>query len=445
MVLLGAVYDASPSDEQHWLEWKSTLDLTSKEVVATILSKAIIAFSNRDPAESARVVGGIGILLVGLEPGAVHGVTPVDNADLDQKICSYIGVDGPVWIPHWFTYQGKDVLIIEVQPPQWGDPIHVFRKDFDKIRDGQVYVRKHARSEPAVHADIARLADRRARSHVSEKLDIEVKAGYPQPLSRYIVADSDRDNYIKGERARLMRPLYDEQTRKRRSALSRAVLGDTFAAMTEMQRSISSMHSALTAPEDRTEEAYAAEVDAYLERLVAAWPEAIRSYAAGRIPAPVFSVVNHSSRNLRRLAIRLHVAGDADAQRYDKDWPTGSLPNLLPDPPRIWGPQTRLSFHTGFTVGGLRSSVYQPPIAPRTEIDHGGSFTLTFPAVDLRPHETEILDDMICVLIPSIRTEPVVATWTATATNIDARAEGQLTVLFDGPDVNIADLGRESR
>src|SRR5262245_55169541 len=81
IAILDAVFHASPSDEQSWLEWKSSLDLRSKEHIASIVAKAVLAFANRDPVEAARTVGGIGILIIGLEPGQVHGVSSIDNAD----------------------------------------------------------------------------------------------------------------------------------------------------------------------------------------------------------------------------------------------------------------------------------------------------------------------------------------------------------------------------
>lgn len=134
--VLDAVFRADGSDEQTWLEWKSTLDLRSREQMATVVAKAIIAMANRDPDQAAATVGGVGILLIGLEPGAVHGIEPVDNADLDQLISPYVGADGPVWTPHWTQYRGRQVLIIEIAAPRWGDPIYCFHKEFPRVLDG---------------------------------------------------------------------------------------------------------------------------------------------------------------------------------------------------------------------------------------------------------------------------------------------------------------------
>jgi len=55
--VLDAVYRADASDEQTWLEWKSTLNLRSKADMATIVAKAIIAMANRDPDKAAATVG----------------------------------------------------------------------------------------------------------------------------------------------------------------------------------------------------------------------------------------------------------------------------------------------------------------------------------------------------------------------------------------------------
>ncbi|MFD5566279.1 hypothetical protein [Kitasatospora griseola] len=51
--LLQAVLGASDADEQRWLEWKSSLDLTSAHGAFTT-AKAILGFANRMPDVSAQ-------------------------------------------------------------------------------------------------------------------------------------------------------------------------------------------------------------------------------------------------------------------------------------------------------------------------------------------------------------------------------------------------------
>ena len=75
--LVRAVRDADGHDEHRWIEWKSGLDLTSAAGQGHI-AKAVVGLANRPPAAAARWAGGYGYLLVGVRPGAISGVAPVD-------------------------------------------------------------------------------------------------------------------------------------------------------------------------------------------------------------------------------------------------------------------------------------------------------------------------------------------------------------------------------
>ncbi len=73
------------------------------------------------------------------------------------------------------------------------------------------------------------------------------------------------------------------------------------------------------------------------------------------------------------------------------------------------------------------------------DVEHGHSgVTMTFPPVDLRPHGEVVLSDDWSLPVAASRTDPVVATWTATASNADGPpATGRFTIDFTGPDVDI--------
>lgn len=439
VAVLDAVYNAHPSDEQTWLEWKSTLDLRSKEQIATIVCKAIIALANRDPDQAVATVGGIGILLIGVEPGFVSGVVAVDNADLDQLISSYIGSDGPAWQPHWYQYQEKTILIIEVGAPRWGDPPHTFRRSYDKIQDGQIYVRKMARSAPADHKDVQRLAERYAARPKDATLDVSVSAEYPVDLSRYTWTEGNLDGFVSAERSRLMQPLEEARAQLREESDAR-LLGSPVGDF-NMFQNLPKAQAAYAGPfgiveESRTEAEYETQVEDYLAEVKVEWPEAMRKAAAYLIQPPVFIVTNLSERNYLQLEVKVHVAGEADAVEYEPDIEELNLWNLLPSAPRIWGPYRKNPFALpvpGLAGLGLRAQDF----GPSTTIQRGGSFTLTFPPVDLRPGQTEILERDWVVLIPSWRTGSVTAAWTATATNIDGQARGEFAILFNGEDVNL--------
>ncbi len=160
--LVSAVGQAAAEDESEWIEWKSTLDLGTKETRAT-LARHIIGMANRRTGEAARFVEGIGFILVGIEPGGRRGVTPVDFADLERGIYSYLGPHGPRWTASYDTDGGAPVLIIAVDPPQDGDVIHTLHREYEKYRPGDIFVRKLASTEKADAGDLDYLAQRRVR------------------------------------------------------------------------------------------------------------------------------------------------------------------------------------------------------------------------------------------------------------------------------------------
>lgn len=158
--LVSAVGQAAAEDEGEWIEWKSTLDLGAKETRVT-LARHIIGMANRRTGEAARFAEGIGYILIGIEPGSRYGVSPVDFADLERGIYSYLGPHGPRWTASYDTDGGAPVLIIAVAPPQDGDPIQTLHKDFGNYRAGDIFVRKLASTEKADAGDLDYLAQRR--------------------------------------------------------------------------------------------------------------------------------------------------------------------------------------------------------------------------------------------------------------------------------------------
>ncbi|WP_405533729.1 hypothetical protein OG592_41655 (plasmid) [Streptomyces avidinii] len=90
--LIRAVLGATSADESRWLEWKSDLDV-SKPDGAFGVARAILGFANRMPDVATRWAGGHAYLLVGVEEGALHGVTTHDVEKVDPWIARYLGED----------------------------------------------------------------------------------------------------------------------------------------------------------------------------------------------------------------------------------------------------------------------------------------------------------------------------------------------------------------
>jgi hypothetical protein len=190
--LIAAVETALPEDESSWIEWKSELDLGSA-VGAFKTARAILSFANRMPDASEKTCGGLAYFVLGAEPGNVPGTPAIDAADLEQALLKYLGADGPVWSPHYVTHAGVTVLVIIVEAPQWGDPIHALRKTYDKSDDGTVFVRSQARSRPANSADLRMLQERllRRASGVEELAGLEVTCAISEPEKLLVVDPTD--------------------------------------------------------------------------------------------------------------------------------------------------------------------------------------------------------------------------------------------------------------
>jgi hypothetical protein len=91
-----AIAAALPEDELDWIEWKCAGDLSDKATQGTI-ARHILGMANRRPEQAALRAQGCGYLVMGVEPGSLHGITPIDPSQLDQGVQHYLGPDGPAW------------------------------------------------------------------------------------------------------------------------------------------------------------------------------------------------------------------------------------------------------------------------------------------------------------------------------------------------------------
>lgn len=125
--LVEAVVLADPNDESDWIEWKDGLVLSNKDGIVQ-LARHILGMANRKVGEAARFAEGCGYVIVGAEPGKCGGVAGIDPADLDSKITTYTGADGPSWSPQYVPCRGVQVLVITVESPRWGQRPFTLRK-----------------------------------------------------------------------------------------------------------------------------------------------------------------------------------------------------------------------------------------------------------------------------------------------------------------------------
>ena len=438
--LLEAVENASPGDESEWIEFKANLDLRQK-TDRPVLAKAIVAFANREVARATQHFDGRGLIVIGLEPGNLVGAPDIDPAELHNAIQPYLADPAPRWDVQYLKYKGKAVHVVAVNAPQPGDPIHCIAKEGDKVRDGDVYVRNMGKSAPAKSVDLRRLSTR-LLAQAGPGLDVEVLAAAGDGVPLFEDPAGWVDRWVDAERDRLMAPLAPPPAappadfRFGKTGLAALGLSDSLLNQVSAATRLADM-AAMSNPfhikheEERTEEAYEAEVEEYLDKCRQRLPKAVKTLRVALTPAVVFQVRNQTDANFEKLEVHVHVEGDVTA--FDGRAEFRGLGTYTPKPPRIWGPWTesRMPAINGPDYSHLipsRTAVvpYVPPPGPT--IVNGGSADITFQPLDLRPHANEDLDDGILLLAgPSLNSD-ITCTWSATATNMNGRAEGAFTI-----------------
>lgn len=421
--LLDAIYKASGADENEWVEFKAGVDPSTKAGCAHI-ARAIVAFANRDPARAQRWMDGNAYVIVGLEPGNAPGAVVVDPAIIHDGVNALIAAPAPGWDLEYTTYNMTQVLVVTVEPPKPGDPIHCIGKAAPNVDNGNIYVRRPGKSDRARSDDIRRLSTRLTLVS-QDAISIDVTATVPawDGLPRCTWPDNWIDEWIDAERAVLLAPLERHLNPRPQTSVDRlglSSLGITAAAALSAQ-------GITETPEDRTPDGYRAEVEKHLERCLDGFPGAEGKAAARVLPVLMWNVDNLSEDNLENLLVTVHIEGDVFA--FDR------INNFTLRPefhkrPRLWGPRKVASRFDQLKpqVFTQPSPVAYPPPPPRPTIQNGGSATIEFPALHLRPHATEVMDaDFVLMVMPNV-SGPIRCTWKATATNLSAVAKGELSI-----------------
>lgn len=449
---LNAIEDGTIPDESEWLEFKANLDL-AKRPERPVLAKAIVAFANRDSELAARHMDGRGIIVVGLETHNLIGVQVMDPAQLHDAIQPYLANPAPHWDYEYRPYKDTHVLVVTIDPPQPGDPIHCIAKNGDQVKDGDIYVRGRGRSAPATSDELSRLSARfLAANSQGPQLQVSVHEDDRVPVFEY--PDDWVDQWVTNERRRLMAPLEPPPPSKREELMTRVgleLLGGPSIRFADLVRQASPSPSfaklaSLSSgryehhEEDRTEEEYRAEVDTYLESCAQGLPRAVRTLRKELSPAVRFRVRNLSERNYAALIVHIHVEGDVRAYRHTPQF--SNLKTYVPKSPRLWGPWNTDLLRKFPTIPDRLYPV-QPQhstaarLATRsTDIVNGGSVDLTFPPIDLRPGRTVDLDALTLVAGPDVGSQ-IDCAWDATATDADGTAKGRFVVALGNSPVDL--------
>jgi hypothetical protein len=419
--LVEAIFNAPKHElELDWIEWKSTYDLLSGDPQFQ-LARHALGFANRHPDAAAAVVKGCAYLVVGVEPGRVHGIKPIDSAQLSRAIDAYTGgTSGPRWTPHYVEYQGRTVLVIVVEPPGWGDPIYTLKKPFaDRYVDGTIFIRRKGETAMTPNpAEIVMLTERASRRTARIAIDLRWAGGTPE-IWAIGATDDEISSWIERERGDLLAHLDTSKTSQ-----------PPVATFVQYSRQA----------ENRTADDYKAEVEKYLTRAEEFLRPRLIAQAWLKSPPLEVVLVNLTDKNFSQVKCELLAEG-AVYGMVDKD-DASDLLAAFPKRPVPFGDKY-VDLLAGLTSLTSRSFIPNVPSLPRrysAHIDNSASARVVFDALDLRPQAEVKLERFTLVAGPTLAGTPVHMPWKATATNADSVATGTLPLAVSGKVQHIDDL-----
>ncbi len=438
-VLVRAVLAAHPSEETSWVEWKSDIDLTSKDGCMKVAS-AILGLANRPVDDAARTCAGFGYLVVGAEPDNLTGVVVPDPADWVTKVEQYLkGDTAPTWAPTTIPIDGRNVLVITVDPPQHGDLIWTVRKELSGVMSGTVFVRKPGKTERATAKDMDALQERLlARTPSLPDLVVELVGDLPLswlPGSATLEhvaawARTRRDSLAAAAHA-----VQDQQnTPSQELATGDRLDGQSMGAIQDAVRKF------LPEPDQRTLEEYLAELDSWVDELAKAAQEDLpRRYFEQGYGLTQVKVTNNSTQYLADVEVSLHM--DLAEIKGFEEIPGGKY---LPRPPRPLGQPKPNPKFAGLSRLGMPPN-YDLGLAPftahlRDTRIEDGSIHLTVDAGELRPRRHHVGDEFHILLLQRPGSGTVPVAWAATVKDRDWIIEGEFEVPVAQEPVDVADI-----
>ena len=387
----------SSESEPDWLEWKREADLNDRRWHA-LIAKCIAGFANRDPNVAKRWAGGCSYMIVGAEPGNVSGVTPIDNANLHAGISRFVR-ETVRWSPQYIRHGGTQVLVVTVEPPEFGDEIVAMRTSYQSnergasvCRGGDVFIRRHGKTDHAGQEDfdmlIRRFADGAEQAGGISVQVLDTATAVP------VGCKSDNiTNWCQRRERELLAPL--EQGRHGGIDLTLVPI-----------------------LENRSPDEYRRQVASYLGAMSPLLPSMVRASALkDRAPHLKLVVVNETEHNFAGTRVEVAIEGDVWAYRNFED----AQPKL-PTPPRKWGSASGLGRYMPALTTMPTLDIWGP------HIDNSGSTNIEFQDVDLRPHGRVKLDPIHVLCDAKLAGATLTAKWTATSSSASGVAHGEFSI-----------------
>jgi hypothetical protein len=397
LALVRAVRDGGlVTTEKDWIEWKSQVNLRDKRSRMDHIVRHILGFANRDPARAARVAEGCAYLLLGVEPGALHGVQQIDPATLEAWLRPYLGSDLR-WDADYVELDGKAVLVLSVEAPRWGDPVFPLRRALDPYEDGMIFIRRPGKTERASSAEIDQLVDRAARDAQVLLITIDWWSG-PKVITPVEIREEDTRAWVEAERRRILPPV------------------DHLRYLANQSRPPRFLRAAPGEPRGVYE--YQAEVEGYLELAARARSRQIhRAAVRWGLGAVELAINNDTMDNYPAVEVQLTFPPTVVPYFYEDD---AISDQEMPRPPRPYGTPQPLFGHehsTPFSIRPVGSGYVKQP-----------SGTIHFAPIDVRPGGHHQLEIIHLVVGPEMAGQELIGEWSATSTAVSSKANGTVTV-----------------
>ena len=260
--------------------------------------------------ESKQWAGGCSYLVIGAEPGNIRGVSPIDNENFHAGVSRFVR-ETVRWSPQYIQHEGKQVLVITVEPPEYGDQIVAMLTSYQShergtygCRKGDVFLRRYGRTDLAGQEDYDMLVRRfAASSEQASGISVQIL----DTVTAIPVACGSDDITTWCER--------------QEHALLASLEQDTH----------SGIGSALLANlEKRSPDEYRRQVASYLTQMASLIPSISRAMAImDRAPSMQLMVINETEHNFTGIRVEVAIEGDIWAYRSAED----AKPEI-PSPPR---------------------------------------------------------------------------------------------------------------
>lgn len=407
--LVADVRDGIVAIEGDWVEWKRSLDFSTTKGRFP-LPKNVLGMANRMPETALRNLDGRGYILVGVEPGSIVGMNPVDPAEFHNWIDPYVKATGPDWQLHYVKVEDKTVAVIEVAPPRPGDPIHALRKECSGFRRGTIFVRKNGKTHPADDQDIENLTQRAQGAH----LDFDLLLIGAERISWF-----DR-SVVEAEIKRIAD----------RSRVSQLEHAHSYRAGSESETPLThTLRRAMAEAypkERRSLHEYESEVDEWhTEWTHDASQHWVENYIVAGHGVHSLRLRNLTDQNFASVEVRLQI----ERVQVEDDIPSDAVE--LPERPRRFGQGTSL-----LDIGHIDRAILMQRVDFPTSFDLPefsviqleGAVEVAWNAGHLRPVDS-IESAELCILVDAPQDSNHFAiTWSATSTSVNGVFEGVLEI-----------------